>query len=373
MKISKFLCAIYTLVILLVTPSMQAQDTTKKVVMIVTSYGQQQGVEKPGYEFDEFAKAYAVFNANGIVVDVASPIGGPVEADKYDKNKPYNAKVLATPDIMAKLANTMATKTLKAADYDGIFIVGGKGAMFDLPKDKALQTLIANIYQQKGSVAAVCHGPAALVDVKLADGSYLVANKAVNGFTNQEETLFGKKWLKSFDFLLEDKLIERGGKFQSSAIMLSHVAVDGRLITGQNPASTTDVANALVKNIGLTPIQTAYSMDDQTMALIAGVLAGEQHAVNELSSNRAQYHIPLVGMYGFYYLKVAEKDKDFENALTLMLIAKDAINNPMLDMKIAKTQQKLGKLAAAKATAEQVLKTKPDFKPAQEFLKALAL
>lgn len=373
MKISKFLCAIYTLVILLVTPSIQAQHTTKKVVVIVSSYGQQQGVEQPGYEFDEFAKAYTVFHANGISVDVASPIGGLVEADEYDKNKPYNAKVLANPEIMAKLTNTIATNALDATDYDGVFIVGGKGAMFDLPKDKALQALIADIYQQNGSISAVCHGPAALVDVKLADGSYLVANKAVNGFTNKEEMLFGKKWLKSFDFLLEDKLIERGGKFQSSEIMLSHVAVDGRLITGQNPTSTTDVANALVKNLGITPKPISYSVDDQTMALIADVLAGNQRAVNELGNNQEQYQIPLVGMYGFYYLKVAEQNKDIENALTLMLIAKDVINNPMLDMKIAKTQQKLGKLAAAKATVEQVLKAKPDYKPAQEFLKTMTL
>ena len=153
----------------------QAAMATKKIVMVVSSYGQQQGEEKPGYEFDEFSKAYTVFKANGIEVDVASPKGGKVEADKFDKNKPYNVPVLADKAIMAKLENTLKTSTLDASNYDGIFIVGGKGAMFDLPKDKALQSVIADIYQQQGTVAAVCHGPAALVDVKLADGSYLVS------------------------------------------------------------------------------------------------------------------------------------------------------------------------------------------------------
>ena len=341
----------------------------KKVLMVVTSYGK--GEERPGYEFDEFAKAYTVFKANGINVDVASPRGGMVQADEYDKTKPFNVPVLADKAIMAKLENTLPTASLNAASYDGIFIVGGKGAMFDLPKDKALQAVIADIYQQQGSVAAVCHGPAALVDVKLADGSYLVAGKAINGFTNKEEVLFGKKWLKQFEFMLEDKLIERGGKFQSSNIMLSHVAVDGRLVTGQNPSSTTGVALELVKSLGLTPVATEQYIDDKTMAVIAQLLAGDKTAEQTLTTKQDQYHIPLVGMYGFYFLKVAEQPSEFEQALTLMLIAQEAINNPVLDMQIAKTQHKLGKNQAAKTTLEHVLEAKPDYKPALDMLKTL--
>lgn len=359
----------------LISTSIQAQAevVAKKIVMVVTSYGQQQGEEKPGYEFDEFAKAYRVFKANGIEVDVASPKGGKVEADKFDATKPYNVPVLADKSIMTKLANTIATVNLNANDYDAIFVVGGKGAMFDLPKDKALQRVIGDIYQQQGSVAAVCHGPAALVDVKLADGSYLIANKAINGFTNKEEQLFGKKWLKQFEFMLEDKLVERGANFQSSDIMLSHVAVDERLITGQNPTSTTDVAIALVSDLGLTPVKLEPFIDDKTMAVIAKFLAGDASAAKELNDNQEQFHIDLVGMYGFYYLKVAETDNDFESALTLMLIAKEAINNPVLDMKIAKTQHKLGKMEEAKNTLALLLQAKPDYKPAVDMLKNISL
>ena len=353
--------------------SSKAVATDKKVLMVVTSYGQKQGEERPGYEFDEFAKAYTVFKENGIDVDVASPRGGSVEADKYDENKPYNVPVLADKAIMAKLNNTLATASLNAASYDGIFIVGGKGAMFDLPKDKALQGIIADVYQQQGSVAAVCHGPAALIDVKLADGSYLIAGKAINGFTNKEETLFGKKWLKQFEFMLEDKLIERGGKFQSSNIMLSHVTVDERLVTGQNPTSTTDVAVELVKSLGMIPVATEHYIDDKTMAVVAQFLAGDKSAEQRLNDNQDQYHIPLVGMYGFYFLKVAEQPSEFEQALTLMLIAQEAINNPRLDMQIAKTQHKLGKNLAAKSSLERVLEAKPDYKPALDMLKTLSL
>ncbi|NQZ23239.1 MAG: type 1 glutamine amidotransferase domain-containing protein [Colwellia sp.] len=347
----------------------QAISNGKKVLMIVSGNGQ--GEEKPGYEFDEFSKAYSVFKDNGIAVDIASPKGGAVEADKYDASKTYNAKVLVDETIMAKLNNTLATKQVDAKAYDAVFIVGGKGAMFDLPNDPALQNVIAQIYQRQGSVAAVCHGPAALVNVKLKDGSYLVANKAINSFTNQEEKLFGQKWINDFDFMLEDKLSERGAHFQSSEIMLSHVAIDGRLITGQNPTSTVAVATALVKSLGLTPVKVAMEVEDKTMAVVAKFIAGDTSALATLTNNQGQYHIPLVGMYGFYFLKVADTTVHFAQALSLMMVAQKSINNPMLDMKIAKTQIKLGQTDNAKATLNQLITAKPDYKPAQDMLKTL--
>lgn len=378
----------------------QAELTDIKILMVVSGYGQgaepagEQSKEKangkelnkreerPGYEFDEFAKAYSVFKENGIAIDIASPNGGKVEADKFDPNKPYNAKVLADKTIMAQLNNTIGTSVLDANDYDAVFVVGGKGAMFDLPNDTALQKLIAQIYQNQGIVSAVCHGPAAFVNVKLDDGSYLVANKAINSFTNEEEMLFGKKWLSKFEFLLEDKLVERGAKFQSSQIMLSHVAIDDRLITGQNPTSTVDVANALVKHLGMTPVKADMDIEDKTLAVVAKFLSGDTAALNVLTSalsgsddqaeqTPGQYHLPLVGMYGFYYHKNAKTTREFEQSLTLMSAAQKAINNPRLDMEIAKIQSKLGQTTKAKATLQQLLAGNPDFKPAQDMLKAL--
>ena len=363
------LSSLILITLMLITLQVSAASVSKKILMVVSGYGQED--KSAGYEFDEFSKAYLVFKANGITVDVASPKGGKVEAGKYDSSKVYNAKALADKSIMAKLAHTLATKDIDASKYNGIFIVGGKGAMFDLPKDKALQTLIADIYQQQGTVAAVCHGPAALVDVKLNDGSYLVANKSINGFTNVEEQLFGKKWLSKYDFMLEDKLIERGGKFQASDIMLSHVAIDGRLITGQNPSSTVGVANALVSNLGIKAVVTEQYQGDKTLALVAKLLAGDKAALTTLKENQADYHLPLVGMYGFYYLKVAENNSQIANALMLMTAAQAEINNPMLDMKIATAQQKLGKAEMAKNTLAQLLLEKPDYQPAKDMLKTL--
>ena len=276
---SVFLKTLFTLVFMtFLTSNSAAKSQPQKVLMVVSGYGQEQGQKAPGYEFDEFSKAYLVFKAHGLEIDIASPTGGPVVADKYDPEKPFNVQVIQDPVAMAKLNNTLATADLQADVYDGVFVVGGKGAMFDLPKDTALQTLIADVYQQEGTIAAVCHGPAALVDVKLSNGEYLLANKRVNGFTNEEEQLFGKKWAAKFEFLLEDKLKERGGKFQSSPIMLSHVAIDGRLITGQNPSSTVAVATEMVKSLGLSLVTMPAYRDDNTMALVAQILAGDPTA-----------------------------------------------------------------------------------------------
>lgn len=372
-QIKRYLLSFTSLVTLLfLSAGLAAAEVNKKVLMVVSGYGQDQGKELPGYEFDEFSKAYLVFKAHGVAVDVASPLGGAVQADKYDSSKPYNEKVLKDSAIMGKLNNTLSTADLDPKSYDGVFVVGGKGAMFDLPKDESLQNLIAGIYEQQGTVAAVCHGPAALVDVKLQDGSYLVANKKVNGFTNEEEQLFGQKWMPHFEFMLEDKLVERGGKFQSSPIMLNHVAVDERLITGQNPSSTAAVALELVKSLGVKEVPMEQYKDDETLALVADVLAGDTQASKTLSTNPEQYNIKLVGMYGFFYLKTAESEIELQNALSLMTLGQKSLKNPKLDMQIAKTQHKLGDKVAAKQTLNQILAEKPDFEAAQEMLETLS-
>ncbi|MDP5138058.1 type 1 glutamine amidotransferase domain-containing protein [Rheinheimera baltica] len=363
--IATLLCAL--LCALVSRPAFAESSDSKRIVMVLSGYGQPEQ-QAPGYEFDEFAKAYLVFQAHGIAVDIASPPGGKVEADKYDATKAYNQQVLNDAAVMAKLNHTLSTSQLKAADYNAIFIVGGKGAMFDLPKDTALQQLISDIYQQQGTVAAVCHGPAALVNVKLADGSYLVANKAVNSFTNEEEHLFGKKWLAQFDFMLQDKLTARGGRFEHSPMMLSHVAVDNRLITGQNPASTVATAMALVTSMGITPLPMAPHQDDATLTLVAELLNGNITAQQVLSADATQYQLELLGMYGYYYLNTASTAQAWQHALTLMQAGQTAINNTALDMAIAQTQLKLNDKAAARATLQQILAAKPDFAAATALL-----
>lgn len=373
-------CALVLLIILLnmlwsVSVAAQPQSQTKtqttpRVLLVLSGYGQPEQ-QAPGYEFDEFAKAYLVLNAHGIAVDVASPQGGKVEADQFDPSKPFNQQVLNDPTISVQLANTLAIAKLNAESYQGIYIIGGKGAMFDLPNDLALQQLIAAIYQQDGVVAAVCHGPAALVNVQLADGSYLVAGKAVNSFTNQEERLFGKKWLSKFEFMLEDKLIERGGRFQASPMMLSHVVADQRLITGQNPASTVPVTMALVAALGVAPIALPGYKDDLTLAQIAAFLAGDTQALPSMSAAPEQYQLELAGAYGFYYLQAADTDLAKQQALALMQLGQSTINHASLDLAIAKTQLQLGDKTSARATLTEIVRKDPQATAAQDLLNTL--
>ena len=126
-----------------------------------------------------------------------------------------------------------------------------------------------------------------------------------------------------------------------------------------------------MKSLGLTPVNVELELEDKTMALVAKFIAGDKAALELLANNKAQYHVPLVGMYGYYFLKLADTTLDFEQSLALMLVAQKTLNNPSLDMKIAKTQLKLGQTSNAKATLNQLIYAKPDFIPAQDMLKTL--
>lgn len=365
-----FVYKLFAAVALLLSMLNATATELKPVLVVVTSHGEPEG-KRPGYEFDELAKTYLVFKANAVAVDIASPKGGAVIADKYDPQKVFNKLVLEDSVFSEKLANTLPLAKLHADKYSGIFVIGGKGAMFDLPYDSHLQSLIADIYEQKGSVGAVCHGPAALVNVQLSDDSWLVAGKTVNSFTNEEEQLFGKKWAKEFDFMLQDKLIERGAKFQHSPMMLNHVATDGRLITGQNPASTSQTALAFVRSLGITPAPYSAFEDERTLALVASLLNNEVSAQQELKNNLDNYHVQLLGMYGFYYLTSADTQEDIGHALALMEATRSTINHPMLDLQIVKGYQKSGNLERAKQNLTTLLAAHPDNEAAKAMAKEL--
>ncbi len=342
-----------------------------KVLMVVSSYGEDQGKTKPGYEFDEFAKAYLVFKQNGLAIDVASPKGGLVEADEYDASKPFNAKLLADEQANQQIAQTIALSEINAQDYQAVFVVGGKGAMFDLPYDKHLQAIIADIYQNQGTVSAVCHGPAALTEVKLANGEYLVANKKVNGFTNEEEKVFGKKWVKHFDFLLEDRLIERGAKFEKAGKMLGYVAIDNRLVTGQNPMSTGKTAIEVVRSLGITP-KAMHFADEASMELVNNLLVNNQDISKALAENTSLYDPKLIAMYGFFHLKTAADKHAIAQAVKLMEASKPYMKHPKLSLAIAKGYEKLGNYQQAKLTLNELLATNPEFEDAKTLLNKIS-
>jgi len=356
------------LALLLAVPALHARPAASDTVLIVVSgEGRDHGKTRPGFEMDEFAQAYLIFRDNGLAVQVASPRGGPVEADKFDPKEPFNARVLADPAATALLADTRATATLRAADYAAVYVVGGKGAMFDLPADAALRTVLGTLHDQGGVVAAVCHGPAALVDVRLADGSLLVAGRRMTGFTNAEEGVFGKRWAKEFPFLLETALRERGARWEQAPLMMPKLVVDGRLITGQNPYSTPAVAEAIVRATGRTPVARTPWRDEASMALVQRLLDGEGDAVKrELSSNRTGYHDQLIGVLGYYQLQAAQDDAAVRDALAIMQLAAPYMSEPQLPLGIAQAHWRLGEVEQARSVLGKLLETHPDMAEARQ-------
>jgi putative intracellular protease/amidase len=343
--------------------------TPDRILIVVSGEGRDQGKTRPGYEMDELSQAWAIFRDNGFEVHIASPQGGAVEADRYDPKHPTNARLLADATAMRELAATRATATLEAEDYAGVFVVGGKGAMFDLPKDKALTTLIGRIHDHGGVVSAVCHGPAALVDVRSADGRLLVANRAVNGFSNEEEAIFGKQWAKEYAFRIEDAMRERGARWEEAPLMLPHVAINGRLITGQNPYSTTGVAEAVVRATGRTPIARTPDRDERSMALVQRLLRGDaEGARTALAAAPTEFHVELIAMLGHYQAKATTDDTALRNALSIMQLARPHFSAPQLDLGMAEAHLRLKEHGDARRLVEAVLADKPDLAEAKALL-----
>jgi putative intracellular protease/amidase len=224
----------------------------KKILFVVTSHNKKgNSGQNTGYYLGEVSHPWEVLVNAGYEIDFVSPQGGNPPVDGFDLNDPVNKRFWEDAYYHQKITNTMRPAEVNAQHYVAIFYAGGHGAMWDLPNDKTLAKIAADIYEQDGIVAAVCHGPAGLLNIKLSDGKYLIEGKKVNGFTNEEESLV--KLTDIVPFLLEEKLKERGGQYEKSAPWQSHVTVDQRLITGQNPQSAKGVGEAVADALKLVP------------------------------------------------------------------------------------------------------------------------
>jgi putative intracellular protease/amidase len=201
-----------------------------------------------GFYLPEAAHPWRVFTDAGMPVDLVSVQGGEPPMDGVDANDSVQQQFLADPEMAHKLKTTLAPADVDPATYDVVMYAGGHGTMWDFPGNTELATISQRVYEAGGLVAAVCHGPAGLVDITLDDGTYLVAGKRLAAFTNAEEAAAGLTDV--VPFLLADKLIERGAQHVPAADFTPNVVVDGRLITGQNPASSTGVAEAIVAALG---------------------------------------------------------------------------------------------------------------------------
>lgn len=202
-----------------------------------------------GYSVSEAAHPYYVFTAAGLEVDFVSVKGGTPPAVVFDgeEDDPGIVRFLADADVQSKLDGTLPASDIDPADYAAIFYAGGHGAMWDFPDSPDLARVAAGIYERGGVVAAVCHGPAALVDLRLSDGTLLVQGRRVASFTNEEEHSLGL--VEVMPFLLEDRLKAGGALHTKAPEFARHTVRDGRLLTGQNPASAAPLAKLLVEAI----------------------------------------------------------------------------------------------------------------------------
>lgn len=217
----------------------------KKILFVLTSHGIKGSTGEPtGYYLSEVSHPWEILTQAGYEIDFVSPQGGNPPVDGFDLKDPINKAFWEDSVYHAKIENTMKPSEVNPEEYAAIHYAGGHGAMWDLPFEDAIAGIAAKIYENKGIVSAVCHGPAGLLNIKLSNGEYLVKGKKVNGFSNEEE--FAVKLEKVVPFLLEDKLIELGGQFEKAGLWQEYVVVDERLVTGQNPASAKKVGQEVL-------------------------------------------------------------------------------------------------------------------------------
>jgi putative intracellular protease/amidase len=218
----------------------------QKILFVLTSHDKLGNTGKEtGFYLSEVTHPYHVFEQAGFEVVFVSPKGGKAPMIGIDLQDPLNKAFIDDSAKLAKVEQTLSPAEVNPTDYDAIFYAGGHGTMWDFPKNEQLAQIAAAIYEQGGVVGAVCHGPAGLVNIKLSNGTYLVAGKRVSSFTNEEEVAVELNDV--VPFLLESTWIERGAEYTKAPNFRAHVEVSDRLVTGQNPASATGVGEQMVK------------------------------------------------------------------------------------------------------------------------------
>ena len=221
-----------------------------KVLMILTSHDTLGDTgKKTGFWLEEFAAPYYVLLDAGTEVTLASPAGGqpPVDpvSDLPDAQTEATRRFKNDEAAQSALGKTTRLSEIDTDEYDAIFYPGGHGPLWDLAEDKDSQRLIETFMADNRPLAAVCHAPAIFKHTKGADAMSVISGRRITGFSNTEEAAVGLT--EVVPFLLEDMLNANGAHYEKGADWESHVVVDGKLITGQNPASSKGVAQELLK------------------------------------------------------------------------------------------------------------------------------
>jgi putative intracellular protease/amidase len=246
-KLAFLLLAIFTIGFVQ-AQTKKSKNMKKKILFVVTSHDKKGNTgEKTGYYLGEVSHPWEVLHKAGYEIDFVSPKGGTPPVDGFDLKDPVNKEFWENEEYKNKIDHSLKPSEIIPSNYSAIFYAGGHGAMWDFADNTELSTIASKIYENGGIVAGVCHGPAGLVNIKLNNDKYLVDGKKINAFTNEEESEV--KLTNVVPFLLEDKLKERGAKFEKSGLWQNHVVVDQRVITGQNPQSAKSVGEAILKEL----------------------------------------------------------------------------------------------------------------------------
>ena len=205
---------------------------------------------KTGLWLSEATHFYDELAGRNLPYDIASPNGGsvPIDEKSMDRRDAINEKWYHDPTFRAKLESSIPIDDVNPALYQIIYFTGGHGTLWDFPDNPTLQTITRQIYEKGGMVAAVCHGVSALLNVTLSDGSLLIDNKQLTGFSNMEEKLV--RLDEEVPFLLEDLLRQKKAIYSKSLIpFLPYIEVDERLVTGQNPLSARKVGRKVLEEM----------------------------------------------------------------------------------------------------------------------------
>ncbi len=220
-----------------------------KVLMVLTSHDQLGNTgKKTGFWLEEFAAPYYTFLDAGAEIVLASPAGGQPPLDPKSDLPEFQTELThrfkADPVAQQRLANTLKLDTIQAADYDTVFYPGGHGPLWDLAESAVSIALIESFERAGKPVGLVCHAPAALRHVKAANGEPLIKGRRVTGFTNSEEDAVELSAV--VPFLIEDEFKALGGLYEKGPDWAPYIVTDKKLVTGQNPASSEAVAQALL-------------------------------------------------------------------------------------------------------------------------------
>jgi putative intracellular protease/amidase len=218
-----------------------------KIVLISTSAGNLKGADT-GVWLEEIAVPYLAFKEKGYEIVVASPAGGPIPIDAGSMGSLDDVckKFMHDAGAIGAICHSVKLDTISfPGDVDAIYLPGGHGCCVDFINNPVLKSAIETMYNAGKIVATVCHGPICLAECSKADGTPLVHGLTVTGFSDSEEAAVGKT--DAVPYLIETRFREQGANYVKAADWNSKVCVDGNLITGQNPSSSTAATKAFIK------------------------------------------------------------------------------------------------------------------------------